>query len=158
MKAFTRIPLLVVILGLGLTGATGCKLPTFLSKTTHSQPDVTDVSFDDDTYPAVILGGGVGGMTASVYLAMANIKTLLVQGRTPGGLLNQSLSVRNWPGTIDAPGSVITDKIQAQATKRGVVIATESAIKVDTSTWPYRVKLVDIYDKDKTREIGRAHV
>lgn len=153
MKAFKRISLVVGLLGLGVATSTGCKLPSFLSKSEQVVPDATEVAFDDNTYPAVILGSGVGGMTASVYLAMANITTLLVQGRTPGGLLTQSLSVRNWPGTIDAPGSVITDKIAAQAKKRGVIVATEEATSVDTSVWPYRVKLVDIYDKESTREV-----
>ena len=111
------------------------------------------VTMDENTYPAVVLGGGVGGLTAGIYLSMANIKTLLAQGSVPGGLLTQSHSVRNWPGEIDVPGSVITDKVRAQAMKRGVLVKDEKAVAVNVSSWPFTITLEEVTDPSKKRTV-----
>jgi len=123
------------------------------NKKSVSSHDITSIQIDEDTYPAVVLGGGVGGLTAGVYLTMANIKTLLAQGSMPGGLLTQSLSVRNWPGEFDAPGNAITDKIKAQAVKRGVIIEKEKAVAVSVNSWPFTVTLENVTDPSKKRTI-----
>lgn len=143
----------LVVVSVALLSITGCS--DFFSSKIRSAAifDASKVMFDKNTYPAVVLGGGVGGMTASVYLAMANIKTLLVQGSMPGGLLTQSLSVRNWPGEIELPGMAITDKLLAQARKQGVEVQAEQVVAVDTAVWPYSVTLSEIGDPARTRTV-----
>ena len=97
---------------LGLVGmlalVVGCQVVDSVKEKVSSKParNIASVTFDKNTYPAVVLGGGVGGMTASVYLAMANMKTLLVQGQMPGGLLTVAF-VRNWPAEIESPGAAL---------------------------------------------------
>lgn len=141
----------LTLTSVSLLSITGCS-EIFVNKVnSHSTFDVTKVTFDKDTYPAVVLGGGVGGMTASVYLAMANVKTLLVQGAMPGGLLTQSLSVRNWPSELESTGLAITDKLLAQVRKQGVDIKAEQAIGVDVSSWPYKVTLADVSEPSRKR-------
>jgi len=141
-----------VVVCVALLSITGCS--DFFSSKVHSTAfDASKIIFDKETYPAVVLGGGVGGMTASVYLAMANIKTLLVQGSMPGGLLTQSLSVRNWPGEIELPGMAITDKLLAQARKQGVEVQAEQVVGVDTNVWPYLVALASLDDPARVRTV-----
>lgn len=113
--------------------------------------DISSIKNKSDLYPTIVIGGGVGGLTASVYLSMANIKTYLAEGDMPGGLLTQSLSVRNWPGEIDTPGSIVTDKLRAQARKRGVEIAQELVTDIDTSKWPYEVTLSSVTNPDEKK-------
>jgi thioredoxin reductase (NADPH) len=153
----------VVLRKLGLVsvavlGVTGCSEFFVRKAQPHTSLQASKVVFDADTYPAVVLGGGMGGMTAGVYLAMANIKTLLVQGTMPGGLLTQSLSVRNWPGELESPGMAITDKLLAQARKQGVEIAAEKVTALDTTTWPYRVTLSDVSDTSRVRTVKALSV
>ncbi len=148
----------LVAVSVVLLSVTGCS-DFFSSKIKSSITfDASAVTFDKDTYPAVVLGGGVGGMTASVYLAMANVKTLLVQGSMPGGLLTQSLSVRNWPGEIELPGMAITDKLLAQARKHGVEIQSEQVVGIDTATWPYTITLSDVADPARVRTVRALSV
>ena len=49
--------------------------------------DLSKVTFDQKTYPVVIIGGGVGGLTAAIYCAQANLKTILLEGPMPGGAI-----------------------------------------------------------------------
>lgn len=145
------VAMVLVTAGCDWLGSVKDKAEAVVSrKPVHS---VETVSFDADTYPAVVLGGGMGGMTASIYLSMANIRTRLSQGKMPGGLLTQSLSVRNWPGEIDAPGAAITEKLQAQAIRRGVEVKSEVVTSVDLDQWPYRITVADVHDETKTRMI-----
>ena len=47
--------------------------------------DLTKITIDQKTHPVVILGGGIAGLTASIYMSQANITPLVLQGPTPGG-------------------------------------------------------------------------
>ncbi len=105
--------------------------------------DLANVQFDERTYPAVIVGGGVAGLTAAIYFAQANISCLVVQGTKPGGALAQSDSVRNWPGIINAPGKQIMTALEKQVQSNGITLAHEEVTSLDTSTWPYKVNLRD---------------
>ena len=53
----------------------------------------------------VIIGSGVAGMTAAIYLKRAGINTLIIECDAPGGQLNKSSSIENYPGFkfIDGP-------------------------------------------------------
>lgn len=56
-------------------------------------------------YDVVILGSGVAGMTAAIYLRRAGIQTLIIENDTPGGQMNKSFCIENYPGfkSIDGP-------------------------------------------------------
>jgi thioredoxin reductase (NADPH) len=46
-----------------------------------------------------ILGGGPAGLAAAVYAARAKLKTMVLDKGTPGGYVNVTHSVANYPGT-----------------------------------------------------------
>jgi thioredoxin reductase (NADPH) len=46
----------------------------------------------------VILGSGPAGYSAAIYAARANLNPVLVSGMTPGGQLQNTTDVDNWPG------------------------------------------------------------
>ncbi|MFA5075202.1 MAG: FAD-dependent oxidoreductase, partial [Candidatus Babeliales bacterium] len=103
--------------------------------------DINQITLDNQTYPIVVLGGGIGGLTASIYLAQANVETFLIQGDLPGGALTMSQSVRNWPSEIDIPGKNLIQKIENQALKNGVKFINGQVESVDFSNWPYIINL-----------------
>lgn len=153
MKLSTRLmDLFGLVSGLGMLIVGYFLVGALLAKPVRTY-SVYDIDIDDQTYPAVVLGGGTGGLTAGMYLSLANVKTLLCEGQAPGGLLNQSLSVRNWPGEMESPGAAITEKMRAQALKRGVIIASEKVIKVDFGSWPYLLTLAKTDDPTVTRTV-----
>jgi thioredoxin reductase (NADPH) len=120
-------------------------------KSEKQQPscNLTQVVFDAQTYPVIILGGGVAGLTSASYLAQANIPSIVVEGEKPGGALAQSDSVRNWPGVINSPGAIIVTDIKKQVQANGVTISKEKVITLDFEKFPYEVTVQDLQTKEQ---------
>lgn len=49
-------------------------------------------------YDCIIVGAGIAGMTAAIYLKRANVNVLLIDNASPGGLLNNIPVIENYPG------------------------------------------------------------
>lgn len=80
-------------------------------------------------YDIIILGSGPAGLTAAIYTARANKKTLIIAGDTLGGQTSEIANLENFPGYM---GSGM-DWIQAtlnQATKFGAEITYASATDI----------------------------
>ena len=73
------------------------------------------------TYDCVIVGGGIAGLSAALYTARANLKTLVIEASQYGGQIVNSLEVENYPGVEDSiSGYVVSFKtaIVASGLKR----------------------------------------
>ena len=55
----------------------------------------------------VIIGAGMAGISAAVYLKRANANFVLLEGNFVGGMLNQLKSVQNYPAMANTTGSDI---------------------------------------------------
>ena len=121
-------------------------------------PDVSNIEFNEHTVPVVILGGGIAGMTAAVYLSQANIQCTIIEGPTPGGALSLAHSVRNWPGVIDAPGKKISNDLQKQVGACGVPVMKAQAISVDLKQWPRVIEIQDLQDLSLKKKIQALSV
>ena len=98
-------------------------------------------------YDIIILGSGPAGLTAAIYCARANKKTLIIAGDTLGGQTSEIANLENFPGYM---GSGM-DWIQAtlkQATGFGAEIAYASATEIKQDSNNYSV----ICDNGKTYE------
>ena len=58
-----------------------------------------------EEYNTVIIGSGISGMTAAIYLKRAGINTLIIEKEMPGGQLNKACSIENYPGYSTINGS-----------------------------------------------------
>lgn len=55
-------------------------------------------------YDVVIIGSGVAGMSAAINLKRAGIDTLIIENDSPGGQINRTSIIENYPGIItDGP-------------------------------------------------------
>lgn len=62
-------------------------------------------------YDLVVIGSGPAGMTASIYGARANMKTLLIDRLSPGGKIINSEGIGNFPGHGTINGAELGFKI-----------------------------------------------
>ena len=46
----------------------------------------------------IIVGAGPGGLTAALYASRANLKTIIIEKGMPGGEINNTADVENYPG------------------------------------------------------------
>ncbi|MEG0025847.1 MAG: FAD-dependent oxidoreductase [Bacilli bacterium] len=65
-------------------------------------------------YQCVIIGAGVAGMTAAIYLQRMNINILLLEQETPGGQIINSPLIENYPGFTKISGAQLAINIQEQ--------------------------------------------
>ena len=49
-------------------------------------------------YDFIVIGSGASGLSAAMYAARLNLKTLVI-GEQPGGLITTTHIVENWPDT-----------------------------------------------------------
>ncbi len=71
-------------------------------------------------YDVVILGGGPSGLAAGVYAARSNLRTVIVEKGLPGGQMQNTLEVENYPGFLEIIGPELSEKMHQHATHFGV--------------------------------------
>jgi thioredoxin reductase (NADPH) len=87
----------------------------------------------------VVIGGGMAGLSASIYLARANLKPLLFAGSPPGGQLTLTSEVENYPGYESILGAELISKIRNQAVKLGTRVIDENILNINLSKEPFIV-------------------
>jgi thioredoxin reductase (NADPH) len=72
------------------------------------------------SYDLVIVGGGITGMTAAIYAARANLKTLVLEKMVCGGLVNSTHVVENFPSYPSINGMDLMEKVRGHVDTLGV--------------------------------------
>lgn len=85
----------------------------------------------------VIIGGGVAGLSASIYTARANLHPVLISGSPYGGQLMLTSYVENYPGFESILGSELIEKMRKQARKFGTKIIDENIISANLKKSPF---------------------
>lgn len=83
-------------------------------------------------YDVIIVGAGIAGMTAGIYVARAGRSVLVLESHVRGGQIVESLKVGNWPGYESISGPDLMDKIYHQMNNLGVEIVYENVEKIST--------------------------
>ena len=71
-------------------------------------------------YDVIIIGAGPAGMTAALYAARANLNTLLLERGIPGGQMNNTAEVENYPGFDSILGPDLALKMYDRINQFGV--------------------------------------
>ena len=65
-------------------------------------------------YDTIIIGAGPAGMTAALYAARSNLKVALIEGGLPGGQMNNTSDIENYPGYANISGPELAEKMSKQ--------------------------------------------
>jgi len=89
----------------------------------------------------LILGSGPGGLTAALYAARADLDPIVMTGMELGGQVSLTHVVENYPGFPEGVGGAeMVELFQKQAERFGAKLEFDTAVEVDLSERPYRVR------------------
>ncbi len=81
-------------------------------------------------YDVIIIGGGIAGLTASIYATRAGKSTLVLEETICGGQIINAVSIDNWPGSLGISGTELILSTQKQAEELGATIEFEKVEKI----------------------------
>ena len=104
----------------------------------------------DKIYDCIVIGSGVSGMTAAIYLKRAGLDVLLLEKSMPGGQITQTGMIENYPGFIgDGPTLALTmydqikvNEINHKFTNVLNIQESDKAFKILTSNEIYNTKKI----------------
>lgn len=82
------------------------------------------------TYDVVIIGAGIAGITAAIYLKRANLDVLLIDKDAPGGQLNKISVIENYPGYLNISGPELSEKLFEQINNLNIEYRYGNALEI----------------------------
>lgn len=112
-----------------------------------------------NTYDCIIIGGGIAGLTASIYVRRASLSVLVIEKSQLGGQIVNTLDISNYPGYKSISGYDLIENIKEQAIGLGVEIVDDEVIDLrestlTTKTCEYNFKTCIIASGLKRRVLG----
>lgn len=98
---------------------------------------------ESEIYDLIIIGGGPGGLAAGIYAMRAALKTVLIEMAAPGGQVNNSDSVENWPGDERISGAELAMKFSQHAQSYGLEIIYQQVAGLEPGLDIHSVKLAN---------------
>lgn len=99
------------------------------------------MSNEQNIESVLILGAGPAGLSAALYAARGELNPLVLTGMQPGGQAALTFTIENYPGFPEGVGGTeLGDLFQKQAERFGARVEFDSAVSVDFSAQPFRVK------------------
>lgn len=114
-------------------------------------------------YDVIIIGAGVAGMTAAIYLRRAGKSVLVLEAKARGGQAIQTNSIQNYPGYNEITGAELMDKIYHQANNLGAkfeygevlsIKNAENEFIIETDEDSYRAEKVILAVGTESRKMG----
>ena len=96
-------------------------------------------SVSNSPYDVVIIGGGPAGLTAGMYAARANLRTLAIAGDSTASQITMTDFIENYPGIPEGiNGFDLDERFQKQAIQFGLETASGDATEVTKKRWGER--------------------
>lgn len=82
-------------------------------------------------YDVIIIGMGIGGITAGIYAKRAGLNVLMFEKSAPGGMLQKIDKIQNYPGFSEISGPDLALNLFNQVKKVGVPFKFEEVIDIE---------------------------
>ncbi len=83
-----------------------------------------------NTYDLIVIGGGPAGLTSAIYASRAGMKTAVIEKGAPGGKLNNTHKVDNYPGMEGKAGWEFSQSFTTQAKNFGAEIIGGEVVSI----------------------------
>jgi len=81
-------------------------------------------------YDLIVIGMGIGGITAGIYAKRGNLNVLLIDKGAPGGMLNNIEKISNYPGLMNVRGADFSNNLYEQVRDLGIEHKFEEVIEL----------------------------
>ena len=117
-------------------------------------------------FDIIIVGAGPAGLTAGIYASRASKKVLILEARTYGGQIINTLDIENYPGAFHISGFDFASSLFNQAKELGAIVKFEKVIdikneknvkKVITSENIYETKTIILATGSENRKLGLSN-
>ena len=102
-------------------------------------------------YDIIIVGAGPAGLTAAIYGRRAGKKVLVLEAKTYGGKIVNTLDIENYPVEEHISGFDFASKLYHQATELGSIIKFEK-VKKEPDFKEMNEPYLNLYD-DEPRKL-----
>lgn len=82
-------------------------------------------------FDCVIVGCGIAGMTAAIYLKRANVNFCIIDYDAPGGTLNKVKTISNYPGFKEISGPELAFRVFEQISSLDILIKYGKLLKIE---------------------------
>ena len=82
-------------------------------------------------FDVAIIGAGPAGLTAAVYARRAGLTTVVIEKVAPGGQINITDEIENWPGTQKMKGSDLGHSFKEHALSFGVELLMTEVKRIE---------------------------
>jgi len=98
------------------------------------------MSTQSEPVDVLIVGAGPAGLTAAIYSGRALLSTIVLEKGLPGGQLNETDLIENWPGFAEAVSAPeLMKQIRAQAERFGASIVLDDVIHIEPGSSVHKV-------------------
>lgn len=82
-------------------------------------------------YEVIVVGSGPAGITSAIYLKRANINVCVMEKSAPGGQLNKSSTIENYPGFEKITGPELAYNFYEQILNLNIPFINEEVIEIE---------------------------
>ena len=108
-------------------------------------------------YDVIIIGSGIAGISASIYLKRSNKSVLIIESNVVGGQLNRSSIIENYPGYTSIDGPSLAYNLYNQVNNLGIEYLYEEVTSVDFNKNIVNTSNSNIEYKYLIIATGRSH-
>lgn len=91
-------------------------------------------------FDCVVVGSGIAGMTSAIYLKRAGLNILLLEKNAPGGQINMSPAVENYPGFKSIAGAILAMNIFEQVQNLNIEYKYGNVLSVKKDNDIFKIK------------------